>query len=71
MFQAAIFVILIVPIFAVDRGNFKTCDQSSFCRYVLVSCVFAGLVSLTVGSIVIVVIKTCWSKLRLIFQYGT
>jgi len=33
VFQAAVFVVLISSILAVDRGNFKTCEQSSFCRY--------------------------------------
>lgn len=28
--------LLQIPVKSVDKGNFKTCDQSSFCRWVLI-----------------------------------
>lgn len=37
----AIFLLLSLPARAVDRGNFKTCDQSSFCRCALTRACFS------------------------------
>ena len=45
MIRCAAFVfVLIVPILSVDRSNFKTCDQSSFCKYVTI--IFVELCSI-------------------------
>ena len=37
----AVFLLLSLPVRAVDRSNFKTCDQSSFCRCALTRACFS------------------------------
>ena len=32
----AVYLWLSLPAYAVDKGNFKTCDQSGFCRWAMI-----------------------------------
>ena len=49
LLTCAVCLLLSTPAYAVDKGNFKSCDQSSFCRWATIRITACAALAYGVG----------------------